>query len=256
MEKIKFDDIELLSMRQFYEEELDRTVKKLQHIQSVLGKLGIDQTLSPNLTIAPFSSEKPSVTKPTRVRKQKRGPKPFWEDRILKRLTAVGKPLTYEELTDDIMIAFTVPSEDRVKIKQAVNNVVHRLRTDSKKVSTFSLGKREKYIALNKWFDEVGVIKSEFKNLLQKKIVPAPTKAPAIKNAGKTTSSVSNSPRRRGRPAGSKNKAKTETKVVAAKTTSEPKAKKLSPIKPVKSTVKKTTTQKTVTARKPRAKKA
>lgn len=208
MEKLKLNTLDLQNMRQFYEEELEKTLNKLMHIQSVLEKLGAAPTGQIAASTSVMEKKEASSKTSVKSRKQKRGPKPFWEDRILKRLSALGKPVTYEELTDDIMIAFSIPAEERIKIKQSINNVIHRLRNESKKIGTFSVGRREKLIALKKWFDEAGEIKDEFKHLLEKKFATIKP-SPAPKRANKVSTDAVPAPvKRRGRPVGSKNKTK------------------------------------------------
>ncbi|MFN3757234.1 MAG: hypothetical protein ACK4RM_09785, partial [Flavobacterium sp.] len=127
METIKLPETDIADMRQFYQEELEKTLKKLRHIKSVLDKLDhngqsiqiqiiSEQTeqVKPTEIIENQKSEKEiqksrketqkANLKPVKSkRKQKTGPKPIWEDLIIKRLRHLNRPLTYEELTDDIM---------------------------------------------------------------------------------------------------------------------------------------------------------
>jgi hypothetical protein len=195
----RLEDIELLEMRRFYEEELEKTLKKLKHIQSVLdkieaGTLGVRVSPDQELIAAPEepkkiqeivaiseneiddseeeyeddSSEEDEVSgdgqekKTRRKRRKKTGPKPFWEDAIIDQLKAVGKPLTYEELTDHILLSHELPEERRIATKQAITNVVFRLRQRGVKVGTFSAGKKEKFVALKRWFDADGEVKDMY----------------------------------------------------------------------------------------------
>ena len=120
----------------------------------------------------------------TRKRKSKPGPDSIWEKMVLKRLRTVDRPLTYEELTDEIMEFAKFPKENRKKVKQSVINVTFRLRKRDKKIDTFSAGSREKFLALSSWFESPGVIKQAYKNRvtdLSKKNAPGKKKA-AMKN--------------------------------------------------------------------------
>ena len=80
----------------------------------------------------------------------------------MKRMRQLDKPVTYDELTDEIMTFSKLPPEKRESTKQAVVNVVFRLRNRDGKLDTFSIGTREKYIALKGWFDEPGVISKDY----------------------------------------------------------------------------------------------
>ncbi len=95
-------------------------------------------------------------------RKSRRGPTGIWEDLIIKRMRQLDKPVTYDELTEEVMLLAKIPAEKRVVTKQAILSVVFRLRTRDHKLDTFSMGKREKYIALTSWFESRGVIKREY----------------------------------------------------------------------------------------------
>ena len=55
-----------------------------------------------------------------------------------------------------------LPAGKRTSTKQAVINVIFRLRSRDQKLDTFSIGSREKYIALKSWFKAPGIIKKEY----------------------------------------------------------------------------------------------
>ncbi len=80
----------------------------------------------------------------------------------MKRMRQLDKPVTYEQLTDEIMSFGNMPPEKRSSTKQAVVNVVFRMRNRDLKLDTFSMGTREKYIALKSWFEAPGKIKKEY----------------------------------------------------------------------------------------------
>lgn len=200
MKSLKFPNSDLSEMRQFYEEELEKTVKKLQHIKSVLEQLGgaspqiviniEGETASPNAAVGPkkaggkVKTKKPVKAAAKTGEKGKRGRKSTWEPLLLKRLEVLDKPVTYDELTDDVMQFSKLPKSKLKSTKQAVVNMVFRLRADGKKVDTFANGSREKYVALNAWFDKPGKINKDYLAKLPAKVAE-PVKVVAKKAATK-----------------------------------------------------------------------
>jgi hypothetical protein len=173
MEAIQLSEQDLNQLRKTYQDELTKTLAKLQHLKSVLEQLGGEQTLKVHISTEEVSSSKevvtskePKITK-ERKRRKKRGPKAVWEDLVVKRLRSLNKPMTYEELTDDIIAFGNIPDSKRANTKQAIINVVFRLRQQNRKVNTFSMGRREKYIALKRWFDEEGNIRESYSKRIQ-----------------------------------------------------------------------------------------
>lgn len=182
METIKLPESELAEMKQFYQEELDKAVRRLQHIRIILQRLGVNSESietgiqadqeQPAEEIGPSLSTTPKTKKRT-------GRKSKWELLIMKRLRQLNKPVTYDELTDEIMTFSKLPEVKRNSTKQAVVNVIFRLRNRDKKLDTFSIGTREKYIALKKWFEKPGEIKKEY---AAKIVKPEPkTKAKGVR---------------------------------------------------------------------------
>ena len=165
METIHLPESELAEMKDFYQEEFDKAVKRLQHIQTMLVRLGADsptgdQSTSGRKNDTPVKRTSTAVTTPKRRRKTKRKSK--WELLIMKRLRQLDRPVTYDELTEEIMAFSKLPEQKLRSTKQAVVNVIFRLRNRDGKLDTFSIGAREKYIALKNWFEEPGVIKKEY----------------------------------------------------------------------------------------------
>jgi hypothetical protein len=192
METIKLPDAELSEMKEFYVEEYERTQKRLQHIKSVLAQLGItDRDLEQGIPQVQAgiaekvktgpeqpTGKKESRTGTARKARKKKGRKSKWELLIMKRLRQLDRPVTYDELTDEIMTSSKLPESQRKSTKQAVVNVVFRLRNRDQKLDTFSVGKREKYIALKGWFEKPGEIKKEYSAKIEK-----PEPAPKRKSA-------------------------------------------------------------------------
>ncbi|MEN8158210.1 MAG: hypothetical protein ABFS10_14755 [Bacteroidota bacterium] len=160
METIQLPEDELTEMIQFYKEEYDRTSRKLMHITSILKRLGEE---IPEPGAGEFITLKsPAMKSGTSKPKKKAGRKSKWELLIIKRLRQLDKPVTYDELTDEIMAFTKLPAGKRGATKQAIVSVIFRLRSKGRKVDTFSIGKREKYVALKSWFSSPGVIKKEY----------------------------------------------------------------------------------------------
>ena len=181
MKTIKLPDTDHADMRQFYHEELDKTLRRLQHIKSVLEKLG-DTSQSVQIQI---TSAKPETLKtngqgqPSKTKsKKKRGRKSMWEMLVLKRMRQLDRPVTYDELTDEIMMFSKLPNEKRKSTKQAIVNVTFRMRTKDKKLDTFSIGTKEKYLALKRWFDKPGEINKAYEGKINKPKPAAKAKKP------------------------------------------------------------------------------
>ena len=185
MKTIKLPDTDHADMRQFYHEELDKTVRRLQHIKSVLEKLGdtsqsvqIQITTAEPETLKTNGQDQPIKAKTKKPSKKKRGRKSMWEFLILKRMRQLNRPVTYDELTDEIMLFSKLPKEKRKSTKQAIVNVTFRMRTKTKKLDTFSIGTKEKYLALKRWFDKPGEINKAYEDKINKPKPAAKAKKP------------------------------------------------------------------------------
>lgn len=188
MGAINISEDQLAEMKSFYQEELGKVIRRLNHIQKVLHELG-DSSTSVNIQIdgkdgteglgSARSVSKGSTEKPKSSGK-KRGPKSIWGDFILKRMRQVDKPLTYNELVDEAMVYFKLTEYRRQSVINAINNSAFRLRKNTGKIDTFGAGSREKYVALRSWFDENGKIKREYLKKISK-----PKRAAKKKAAGK-----------------------------------------------------------------------
>jgi hypothetical protein len=256
METLKLSDDVRSSMRSFYEEELEKTLRRLEHIESVLTRLGGATKKSAGAPAARRGRPKSTagsvqtagVKRGKRGRKSsgRRGPKPRWEGLIIERMTKINRPVTYEELTEDIMSATKTEPARRQQLKQSVLNVTFRLRQRDKAIRTVSSGTRVKYLALSKWFDDKGQIKPEYKKLIKPVAVKARKKRKAAstkikkgkvgRRAGKVVAkaiSKATNRKNRGRKAAPKAVVKTSKRVVKAKKKVASKvAKKVAP-KPV-----------------------
>ena len=165
MENIKLPESELAEMKQFYQEELDKTERRLAHIRNILQRLGVNSGSVEAHVISMVDSSRDNGGAVTRIAskaRKKTGRKSKWELLIMKRLRQLDRPVTYDELTDEIMNFAKISSDKRTSTKQALVNVIFRLRNRDKKLDTFSMGTREKYIALKGWFEKPGEIKKVY----------------------------------------------------------------------------------------------
>ena len=174
---LKLSEKELAEMRDFYREELDRSEKRIVHIKGILKQLGNNKLTVPAKATKSGTGKRrgrpPKNIKAAEIvempkTKKRPGKKSRWESIILKRLRQLNKPVTYDELTDEIMVLSKLPENKRTATKQAVVSVVFRLRNRDEKLDTFSIGKKEKYIALKQWFDKPGEIKKEYSKKILK----------------------------------------------------------------------------------------
>ena len=163
-------------MKQFYQDEYERLTRRLQHIKAIMEHIGIEepeQGISTLKTKARAAGSETSKPAQAAKRKKRTGRKSKWELLIMKRLRQLDKPVTYDELTDEILSFAKIPPSKRTSTKQAIVNVIFRLRNRDKKLDTFSIGSREKYIALKGWFEKPGEIRKEYAS----KIAAAPKKS-------------------------------------------------------------------------------
>lgn len=172
MDTLKLNGEELETMKAFYQEELSRTISRLQHIKSVLNQLGGKTTnIEINVEgVGPVKSVSTGSQESAAPKKQgkKRGPKSVWGSFILKRLQQLDRPLTYNELVDEAMVFFKLSEAKKQTVVNAINNSAFRLRKNSGRVDTFSAGGREKYVALKSWFESSGKIKPEYLKKVKK----------------------------------------------------------------------------------------
>jgi len=160
---MEFSSSDIKDMRTFYEHELSSTLERLRHIESVLAKIGgskINVAINVGNTPTISATTATKAAKKTTIKKRgaKRGPKSIWGNFVMKKLKELDKPLTYDELIAEAMRFANVPAENENKIRQSIINVTFRLRTQEKKIDTFSKGSRIKYLALKTWFGSDGAI--------------------------------------------------------------------------------------------------
>lgn len=191
MDTINLKEQEITEMRLFYQEELSKTQSRLEHITSVLEKLGVKITAVQKGTAEDGDSgdlKLSGIKKPKKERKRP-GRKSEWETMFVSRLKAADRPMTYIQLTNAILAMKGLDKSKFESTKQAVLAVAYRLRARDGKIGTFTIGNREKYVALVEWYDENGFLKQVYKDrIVVGDTVPMPSKpgakgAPAKKSA-------------------------------------------------------------------------
>jgi hypothetical protein len=268
MDHLKLDAESITEMKSFYQEELAKTLHRLEHINQVLSQLGSEVAqVEMSFSAGVGSVKKVKTSIPKRKYKKKRGPKSKWDKAIIKTITSAGRPLTYDEITNFLMISEGRDPSKRKNTKATVQNTVFRLRHD-KKLSTFSMGSRTKYIAPSSWVDKSsGAIAEEYKAkiVLPKKIVVDPKKPKrgpgrprkterALKTSSPKVSPTKSKAALKAKATGSKPPVKSKAASKAKKAASPKKEATPAPIK-AKPAAKKAPVKKAA-AKKPAAKKA
>ena len=166
MKEILLSQEELNAMRHAYEKEYIELSRRVEHLKSVLGKLGSDLPLTADAgaIAAPAPARVAKATK-KRGRKKKRGPKSVWGDFIVTRLKSVDRPMSYEEMLKDALVLKNVPEEKVKNAKASILNSAFRLRTVHKKIDTVGEeGKKMKYMVLKRWLNDDGKLQEPYKS--------------------------------------------------------------------------------------------
>ena len=159
--KLVINESEHAEMKAFYEAELIKSVKRLQHIQTVLGQLKSDVKVE----IVVAGIQQATEPKPRRTSRKKtrgkRGRKSIWGEFILQTLKDSGRPLKYSDIVTAARIKFNIPEKKMKTLKAAINQSAFRLRTIHNQIETIGeVGKKEKLLALSKWVDSNGNLKT------------------------------------------------------------------------------------------------
>jgi hypothetical protein len=261
MESVKLHENDLAVMKQFYQQELDKTMKHLQHIKSVLESLGekgtrIEISVKGGSSSAVKTAEGTVKRGPGRPRKidvagstsstatstakkprgKKRGPESVWGTFILDTLKSTDNPMTYNDLVEAAMVRFNLADAKRKATSDAIVNASFRLRKNAKKIDTFSAGQREKHVALKSWFDSPGKIGATYMSKAKAQIVK--TKPTAAAKAAKPATAPKASAKKPAVKAATPKVSKVTAKKATAKKVA-PKAPKTAAPKPAKVVAKK-----------------
>ncbi|MDD2279753.1 MAG: hypothetical protein PHD06_01720 [Bacteroidales bacterium] len=191
MKKISFTKSEVQNLRDIYQDELNKAIKRIEHLSAVLEKIDanfeapavpvieeIKKTIakpvvSPVKKSAKKISPKPKLeqAKPAVTRKKrkpiKRGSgksKIQWNDFVLDTIAKIKKPVKSSDLTNEAVVAFKAKEADVPRLKQAVSVALSKLVTTEKKLIAKKLeGSREKMYGLKEWYDDKGNLLKDFK---------------------------------------------------------------------------------------------
>ncbi|MEM9022480.1 MAG: hypothetical protein AAGB22_01970 [Bacteroidota bacterium] len=172
MKSVKLADNELAQMRVFYEQELEKTLHRLEHITTRLERLGGDAPqIAINIAnvgaVAAGSNGSATAAAPASKSRKRPGPKSVWGNFIIKRLRQVNRPITYDQMVLDAIAFMKIPDDKHKNARQSIINSAFRLRNVHKKIETVSKkGKRGKYLCLRQWFDTDGQLKKEYVSML------------------------------------------------------------------------------------------
>jgi hypothetical protein len=187
MSSLEFNNSEVTEMRSFYENELENTLRKLHHIQSILHKINSSSTPASLLKtpakrgrkpknavldgtlLTAGNTEKRQTSTVKKVRKGKPGRSSVWGKYVLDVLKTSDKPLTYVELFAAAQKDHNIKPGKEKSLHQSIINSTNRLRTKNKSIDTFALqGSRTKYVALKTWFEKDGSVKAEYLDKVKK----------------------------------------------------------------------------------------
>lgn len=156
MAKIDLTAKEVASLKLHYQKEQLRLTAALDHVETMLAKLGAPST-------SPAESSKAKALTAKGVPAKKRGPKSIWGTFIQKRLRARNRPMSYDELIADAMSIHKIPEARLKSAKASILNSAFRLRTVHGKITTVGrAGKKDKMVVLTKWLQPDGQLKPEY----------------------------------------------------------------------------------------------
>lgn len=165
---MKLSDQTISEIKLHYQEEYQTTLRRLKEIESVLKELepfsitiskisDYNTIVGQEATLNTAASKKPTEKPKAQYKKRskKRGRKSVWGDFILKRLRAVNRPLTYDELANHAQVSLNIDPLEFDKTRKALVSAVFQLRNKQDKVATFrKTNSRDKYVLLVKWLNE------------------------------------------------------------------------------------------------------
>jgi hypothetical protein len=175
---IQFTAEELNDLRLAYEKEYIELTRRLEHIRSVLNKIGSDVPAGPSVPVtiqrsqrqeSSDSSQQRALPKPRKSKK--RGPKSVWGDFIVRRLKKLDRPMSYAEMLNDAMDIHNIPDEKRQNAKGSILNSAFRLRKTHKRIETIPVpGRKEKFIVLTDWLGNDGKLMHPYAQRMEDQI--------------------------------------------------------------------------------------
>jgi hypothetical protein len=168
MSNIQFSGEELAGLIQFYKQQHADLLQKVKHVEGMLAKLGGSVPAEPTSASVSVRESAPAAKAPraARTRRAKRGKPAIWADIVLKALKKFDRPLRYEDLYHEAIIAGNIDINEEgkeKKLKEAVNQSIFRLRNVNKKISSVRVeNQKGTFLALNKWLDEEGNLQEQY----------------------------------------------------------------------------------------------
>ncbi|MDD3568040.1 MAG: hypothetical protein PHT92_06525 [Bacteroidales bacterium] len=191
MKKLSLTNTEFNHLREIYLSELEKALKRVEHLSAILKKIDADfdppkeeelaaqyqklKSTKPAAEKAAAAPKRKSTTKgsgkrkaTTRIRKpivdKGRGKdKVKWNDFVLRAISDKKSPSLSSEIYDLALKEFKVSQDDAPKVKRVISGALSKLVTMEKKLQTQKLpNSREKWYGLPEWFDEKGELKPEF----------------------------------------------------------------------------------------------
>ncbi|MDX9769777.1 MAG: hypothetical protein RBT19_05400 [Tenuifilaceae bacterium] len=190
MKKLSLTNAEFNHLRDIYLGELDKALKRVEHLTAILKKINADfdppkeeelmaqyQKLKPTKPsaekkavpkrkVATKSAAKRKAGARTRkpiVDKGRGKDKVKWNDFVIKAISDKKSPSLSSEIYELALKEFKVPQSDAPKVKRVISGALSKLVTMEKKLQTQKLpNSREKWYGLPGWFNEKGELKPEF----------------------------------------------------------------------------------------------
>lgn len=186
MKNIEFTDSEIAELRNFYQQQLEKTLEKLETIKGILNKIDTDEketeetqvTSKPPDTleidekertepITPRPSDTLKIDKVEQIEPKKRKKKVIkskWGKFILDLLKQHDRPVKFDDIVEEAIYKFKIPEDKYKNVRQAITNSSFILRIRHKKTRNFKLiGEKGKYCGLTRWFDKNGELNEKYK---------------------------------------------------------------------------------------------
>lgn len=204
--KVALSRQDMDEMKLAYEQEFVKLKHRMEHVRTVLDKLGSSvaeggHASSSGLHVEQDLSSAAQEEETKRRRRKKRGPKSVWGNFILRRLRQADRPISYAEMIRDAMVLHNLPEAKRKNARASILNSAFRLRAIHGRIDTVGEeGKKEKYLVLSKWLNEEGKLNSPYDQRYQKLLDAAERNAAkskpstAAKAATRTSKAASTKP--------------------------------------------------------------
>lgn len=179
MKKITLTKAEAQHLREIYEEELKKAIERVEHLTSILKKIGPDLSI-PEIPekiavedAKAFLAKEPKAKKEVKtvsktvakVRTSKRKTrkpgakkgKVKWNDFVFNTVEKIGKPVKSAEIADEVVKELKTHGSDVSRVSQTVSVALSKLVTAEKRLVAKKVeGVRQKEYGLPEWYDSEG----------------------------------------------------------------------------------------------------